>query len=143
MTSMPASAQQPGDLGRVHLGAAGLDVGQVAPGQHVDSPEPGRAGQLRQLAQLGDRRRIRRTGEGMPAPSAAVDGMVGAVGVAGDHRGVAAGALGSPCVGLPAASLDSSWYSSSTFTLQTSWCEPVAMFSAVSIAVYIEWSWLL
>jgi len=42
----------------------------------------------------------------------------------------------------PAAERDSSWYSSSTFTDQMSWCAP-NRFSTVSIAVYIEWSWLL
>ncbi len=35
-----------------------------------------------------------------------------------------------------------SWYSSSTLTAQMSWSEPW-MFSTVSMAVYIEWSWLL
>ena len=38
--------------------------------------------------------------------------------------------------------LSSSWYSSSTFTAQMSWVAPW-MFSTVSMAVYIEWSWLL
>ena len=43
----------------------------------------------------------------------------------------------------PSDSLISSWYSSSTLTSQTSWAVPSTMFSTVSIAVYIEWSWLL
>ncbi|MCW2745991.1 MAG: hypothetical protein JWM48_2541 [Mycobacterium sp.] len=37
----------------------------------------------------------------------------------------------------------SSWYSSSTFTAQMSWPASSRMFSAASIAVSIEWSWLL
>src|SRR5207249_1004106 len=36
----------------------------------------------------------------------------------------------------------SSWYSASTFTDQMSWSAP-RMFSTASMAVYIEWSWLL
>jgi hypothetical protein len=45
---------------------------------------------------------------------------------------------------LPLARPDcSSWYSASTLTDQMSWSSPVQMFSTVSIAVYIEWSWLL
>ncbi len=43
---------------------------------------------------------------------------------------------------LAPASPFSSWYSASTFTVQTSWSAP-KMFSTESIAVYIEWSWLL
>ena len=39
-------------------------------------------------------------------------------------------------------SSDSSWYSSSTLTSQMSWAAP-KMFSTVSMAVNIEWSWLL
>ena len=42
----------------------------------------------------------------------------------------------------PRGERDSSWYSSSTFTDQMSWCAP-KRFSTVSIAVYMEWSWLL
>jgi len=37
----------------------------------------------------------------------------------------------------------SSWYSSSTFTSQMSWFVPLMMFSTVSMAVNMEWSWLL
>ena len=39
-------------------------------------------------------------------------------------------------------SATSSWYSSSTFTDQTS-CAAPKMFSTLSMAVYMEWSWLL
>ena len=59
-----------------------------------------------------------------------------------NHRRVSAGTARTPArivVRLAA----SSWYSSSTFTVHTSCFVPRAMFSAVSIAVYIEWSWLL
>ena len=41
------------------------------------------------------------------------------------------------------AEVASSWYSSSTLTSQTSWVVPVMMFSTVSMAVNMEWSWLL
>ena len=37
----------------------------------------------------------------------------------------------------------SSWYSDSTFTLQMSWAAPSTMFSTASMAVNMEWSWLL
>lgn len=37
----------------------------------------------------------------------------------------------------------SSWYSASTLTSHTSWAVPLTMLSTVSIAVNIEWSWLL
>ena len=40
---------QPGDGGGVHLGAAGLDVVEVAPGQHVDAAEAGRGGEVADL----------------------------------------------------------------------------------------------
>jgi len=42
----------------------------------------------------------------------------------------------------PAGSRFSSWYSASTLTDHTSWWAP-KMFSTESMAVYIEWSWLL
>ena len=42
----------------------------------------------------------------------------------------------------PDADPDSSWYSSSTFTDQMSWSETNRTYTA-SIAVYIEWPWLL
>ena len=45
-------------------------------------------------------------------------------------------------LGWGGAATFSSWYSSSTLTDQTSWSAP-KMFSTLSIAVYIEWSWLL
>ncbi len=40
---------QPGDRRGVELGAAGLDVGEVAPGEHVDAAEPGRRGEVTEL----------------------------------------------------------------------------------------------
>ena len=48
--------------------------------------------------------------------------------------------LGSTGASRPVAR--ASWYSSSTLTVQMSWSAP-KMFSTVSIAVYMEWSWLL
>ncbi len=40
---------QPGDGGGVQLGAAGLDVGEVAPGQDVDAAQPGASGDVADL----------------------------------------------------------------------------------------------
>src|SRR5438132_11991512 len=55
--------------------------------------------------------------------------------------GVASG--GTPDLQLDAGSaFFSSWYSASTLTLQMSWLAP-KMFSTESMAVYMEWSWLL
>jgi hypothetical protein len=42
----PRLGPQPGDRGGVQLGAAGLDVGEVAPGQHVDAAQPGGGGDV-------------------------------------------------------------------------------------------------
>ena len=48
---MPGLGPQPGDLGGVDLAAAGLDVVEVAPGEHVDPADPGAGGEV---ADLGD-----------------------------------------------------------------------------------------
>ena len=71
----------------------------------------------------------------------------------GHEGGVASGAAGGGAVAarllpLPLSLLSllvvvSSWYSSSTLTLHTSWVVPVRMFSEVSRAVSMEWSALL
>ena len=72
----PASAQRRGDVGRVDLGAAGLDVVEVAPRQHVDAAQTGGrrdvAELLAGLGRVGERWLIRcggdAAGDGYAAP---------------------------------------------------------------------------
>ncbi len=62
--------------------------------------------------------------------------------VRGADRGTTGASRPVPWV-EPVVPVPSSWYSSSTLTDQMSWSPLPRMFSTVSIAVSIEWSWLL